>query len=1162
MAKLLPPAAFDFTHPEEWPNWRKRFERFRQAAKITAEEEEIQVSTLIYTMGPQAETIFAQFGLSAEDSTRWDPVIGAYDRYFQPRRNVIHWRSVFHQRYQNPEESIEAYLRALFDLAEKCDFTDKNEGIRDQFVVGIRDVELKKELQRNAALTLDLAIERSRQYELINAQVITQPNSTKVYAVTRKGQFRGRQRGRGQRGCAIQQNAGSTGSKCRNCGYTHEAYKCPAHGQKCHGCQKLGHFRSVCQSKQKMRQNQNAIHEINCEEDLADEFEHLQFSTLTTDEGSSQTEAYATIQIVPYPGRPTNLRGKVDTGAQGNIMPLRTFQQIFPKLLDAEGKPKTTTPSKTVLTAYNNTHITHYGFIKLRCSFQGGKSVMAQFFVAETQGPVIFGLTTSRDLGLVQLNYNINMDIALEGLTGVVSITDDIAVFGKDRAEHDSNLQKLMDRAREMNLVFNPAKCKILTEEIMFFGELYNKDGVKPDPMKVQAIRDLAPPTNTAEVQSLLGMITYLSAFIPNLSEHTTPLRLLLRKDSEFQWHPEHKKAFEKLKQLICNASQLTYYDPKMPAVIQVDASQNALRAALTQNGNVIAYASKSLTDTEKRYANIEREMLAYVFGAERFDTYIFGREVIIESDHKPLEMIARKNLASAPVRLQRMLLRLQRYDYTIRYRPGKEMTLADSLSRLPISTQHHEIELDVRVCLIQFSNPRLEELRVATRQDSTLSRLMDIIFNGFPAYMRDLHNDVRPFWSFRDELCVEDGVILKGSRVIVPEQLQQQYLTGVHTGHQGITRLQQRVKSSIYWPGIDKDIEKVIRDCELCQRYQASQPPEKPLPVADDLPNVPWHTLGTDMFTLDGVDYLLVSDYYTRFPLIEKLGSDTRSERIADLTSRMFSVFGIPNTIISDNGPQFIGRAYKQMLSQFGITYITSSPWHPKSHGFIERAVRTVKGLIRKSGRDTDKALLMLRTTPLGPEISSPAELMFGRVIPSNLPVRARGPVNDMHRRTQGEGRMMNCKRIYSELNPQQPVWYQDVAQRTWSPGVVMGYGPEPRSYTIRCNKTGRYLRRNRVLLRPRQESTSVPEQGTPIPATLDLPQPPHQASDVPPEKPQSVAAPTLTPMPTTQQTPVKPVVRSPATPRPAGPSGPATTITRSGRLSRPPDRLGVGNS
>ena len=1118
MAKLLPPVAFDFTHPEEWPNWRKRFERFRQAAKITAEEEEIQVSTLIYTMGPQAETIFAQFGLSAEDSTRWDPVIGAYDRYFQPRRNVIHWRSVFHQRYQNPEESIEAYLRALFDLAEKCDFTDKNEGIRDQFVVGIRDVELKKELQRNAALTLDLAIERSRQYELINAQVITQPNSTKVYAVTRKGQFRGRQRGRGQRGRAIQQNAGSTGSKCRNCGYTYEAYKCPAHGQKCHGCQKLGHFRSVCQSKQKMRQKQNAIHEINYEEDLADEFEHLQFSTLTTDEGSSQTEAYATIQIVPYPGRPTNLRGKVDTGAQGNIMPLRTFQQIFPKLLNAEGKPKTTTPSKTVLTAYNNTHITHYGFIKLRCSFQGGKSVMAQFFVAETQGPVIFGLTTSRDLGLVQLNYNINMesdehkdktelqrlkmqypdrftgigklpgtyrlvlkkdatpvihpprrpqiqmrekikaeldrmtslgvirriteptdwvssityvikgdgslricldpndlnnalkrgphhtptmeelkhkfagatcfskldaksgywaiqlhedsqplttfntpfgrycfqrlpfglnvsqdlfqaamDIALEGLTGVVSITDDIAVFGKDRAEHDSNLQKLMDRAREMNLVFNPAKCKILTEEIMFFGELYNKDGVKPDPMKVQAIRDLAPPTNTAEVQSLLGMITYLSAFIPNLSEHTTPLRLLLRKDSEFQWHPEHKKAFEKLKQLICNASQLTYYDPKMPAVIQVDASQNALGAALTQNGNVIAYASKSLTDTEKRYANIEREMLACVFGAERFDTYIFGREVIIESDHKPLEMIARKNLASAPVRLQRMLLRLQRYDYTIRYRPGKEMTLADSLSRLPISTQHHEIELDVRVCLIQFSNPRLEELRVATRQDSTLSRLMDIIFNGFPAYMRDLHNDVRPFWSFRDELCVEDGVILKGSRVIVPEQLQQQYLTEVHTGHQGITRSQQRVKSSIYWPGIDKDIEKVIRDCELCQRYQASQPPEKPLPVADDLPNVPWHTLGTDMFTLDGVDYLLVSDYYTRFPLIEKLGSDTRSERIADLTSRMFSVFGIPNTIISDNGPQFIGRAYKQMLSQFGITHITS-PCGTRSHMVLLR--------------------------------------------------------------------------------------------------------------------------------------------------------------------------------------------------------------------------------
>lgn len=146
-------------------------------------------------------------------------------------------------------------------------------------------------------------------------------------------------------------------------------------------------------------------------------------------------------------------------------------------------------------------------------------------------------------------------------------------------------------------------------------------------------------------------------------------------------WEHDYQKAFDNLKQVICSVNSLTYFNPKMPTVLEVDASQEVLGAALVQEGMIIAYASKSLTDTEKRYANIERELLACVFAAERFHSYVFGKPFVIESNHKPLEMICRKSLPAAPARLQRMLLRLQRYDYDIKYRPGKEMTLADSLS-------------------------------------------------------------------------------------------------------------------------------------------------------------------------------------------------------------------------------------------------------------------------------------------------------------------------------------------------------------------------------------------------------------------------------------------------------------------------------------------------
>ena len=177
------------------------------------------------------------------------------------------------------------------------------------------------------------------------------------------------------------------------------------------------------------------------------------------------------------------------------------------------------------------------------------------------------------------------------------------------------------------------------------------------------------------------------------------------------------------------------YFDVSKPVVIQVDARQEALGAALVQEGHIIAFASKSLTETEKRFANIERELLASVFGEERFHTYNYGKQFKIESDHKPLEMICKLNLTAAPARLQRMLLRLQRYDYSIVYRPGKEMVLADCLSRLPKNRTNNddEVNLSMKICHVQFSNEKLDALRKATKNDNVLNTLMKYIIHGFP---------------------------------------------------------------------------------------------------------------------------------------------------------------------------------------------------------------------------------------------------------------------------------------------------------------------------------------------------------------------------------------------------------------------------------------------
>ena len=217
------------------------------------------------------------------------------------------------------------------------------------------------------------------------------------------------------------------------------------------------------------------------------------------------------------------------------------------------------------------------------------------------------------------------MDQILEGLPGVVSIADDIAISGDHDSAHDANLHLLMQRARAVNLVFNEEKSLIKAQEIAFFGNLYSKNGVRADPRKVEAIRNLNAPQNIAELQSLLGMITYLASYIPKLSEHTAPLRELLSKQNDFQWNHEQQAALEKLKNIICQATTLTYFNPDRPVIIQVDASQKAVGAALTQDDKVIAFASKSLTKMEQQCTSIERE----VYSVQSFSISIFSANIL-----------------------------------------------------------------------------------------------------------------------------------------------------------------------------------------------------------------------------------------------------------------------------------------------------------------------------------------------------------------------------------------------------------------------------------------------------------------------------------------------------------------------------------------------------
>jgi hypothetical protein len=225
-------------------------------------------------------------------------------------------------------------------------------------------------------------------------------------------------------------------------------------------------------------------------------------------------------------------------------------------------------------------------------------------------------------------------------------------------------------------------------KEIKFLGHVINSKGIKPDESKIASIVNMPTPKNKKELEVLLGMITYISKFIPNLSELTASLRSLLTKNAIFSWTSKHDDDIAKIKTVLSTEPTLQLYNPNKPVTISADASQHGVGAVLLQNNLPVIYASRALTETEKNYAQIEKELLSIVFACQKFHQYIYGKKIIIENDHKPLESILKKPLNQTPARLQRMLLKLQRYEIIFQYRPGKQLFIADCLLKSSKSTR------------------------------------------------------------------------------------------------------------------------------------------------------------------------------------------------------------------------------------------------------------------------------------------------------------------------------------------------------------------------------------------------------------------------------------------------------------------------------------------
>ena len=303
------------------------------------------------------------------------------------------------------------------------------------------------------------------------------------------------------------------------------------------------------------------------------------------------------------------------------------------------------------------------------------------------------------------------------------------------------------------------------------------------------------------------------------------------------------------------------------------------------------------------------------------------------------------------------MPVKIQGYYYSVKYRPGNEMIMSDVLS------------LD----LVNFSPTKQQELRDETRRCPILNALAEVVYQEWPDKMTDLPTDLRSFWSFRDEFGIEYGVLCKGKQVMIPERMHGTILSQLHNGHQGVEKTRMLARESVYWPRINDDIDKMTKACGVCQEVQVANRKE-PM-IASEVPTKAWKVLATDIFEIKGRNYLILSDYFSKFPIVRELSGVVTAVAITDVIEDMFGMFGRPDPIRSDNGPQYASAHFTAFCKSRGIEHITSSPNYAQSNGFAERQVRLVKPVIKKCLKTSEsipQALLQMRATQIDAKLPS----------------------------------------------------------------------------------------------------------------------------------------------------------------------------------------------
>lgn len=675
---------------------------------------------------------------------------------------------------------------------------------------------------------------------------------------------------------------------------------------------------------------------------------------------------------------------------------------------------------------------------------------------------------------------------ALEGLPGVVTVADDIIVMGRGSTvieaseDHDKNLTALQRRCKEKNIRLNEEKTVLKQSEISFMGHRISAQGVKPDPTKVKALLEAAPPTDVHGIRRFCGMVQYLAKFLDNISNSLAPLQEMTRKNAKFEWSPECEKSFCDIKRKIAETTMLCHYNPNLPLELHVDSSQTGIGCVLLQGRRPLEYASRLLTDTERKWAQIEKEMLAVVFGLERFDQYTYGNQVVVINDHKPLASILKKPMSQTPPRLQRLLMRANRYNFQFRWIQGSKLAVADYFSRVCLARSDGEEQSQLITDKERWQKPNgisdttVERVVRATAVDPDLQSLSIMIQQGWPEDKAGIPPNVMPYFPYREALSLDNGLILRGESIIIPTILRKELKNKLHAAHLGVDSMLRRARECIFWPGMVHEIKAMSLSCDLCQAAKPRN--SKETLIQRPVETYPWEKVASDIFNIQGRQYIVLVDYFSNFIEVDQLESLSSIAVIRKLKAN-FARYGIPKLLVTDSGSQFTSFEFNQFSQKWGFDHYKSDPNHHQANGKAESAVKSVKNMIKKclaEGRDQYMGLLELRCTPRQGSGVSPAQCVFGRSLRSLIPClkpyedwNAHGKLQEYKKKRNGTIKRYFDKGAHDlpHLEENDPVYYCDPQTPGWKKARVAKKLSD-RSYVVE-KENGSCLRRNRVHLR-----------------------------------------------------------------------------------------------